>query len=83
VWDVAWLRQAYPVHRHVYDYAGVYYTSGDRIIASERGTRSATSTAAWDTFFFRRGVKGIAKKMPLIASISLVQIDTINGLVRA
>jgi hypothetical protein len=26
VWDVAWLKQAYPVHRHVYDYAGVYYT---------------------------------------------------------
>jgi len=56
VWDVAWLQQAYPVHRHVYDYAGVYYTSGDRIIASERGTRSPTNTAAWDTFFFRRGV---------------------------
>jgi hypothetical protein len=56
VWDVAWLKQAYPVHRHVYDYAGVYYTSGDRIIVSERGTRSPTSTPAWDTFFFRRGV---------------------------
>jgi hypothetical protein len=56
VWDVAWLKQAYPTHRHVYDYAGVYYTSGDRIIVSERGTRSPTTTAAWDTFFFRRGV---------------------------
>ena len=28
VWDVAWLPRAYPTHRHVYDYAGVYYTSG-------------------------------------------------------
>jgi len=56
VWDVAWLRQAYPVHRHVYDYAGVYYTSGDRIIVSESGARSPAATAAWDTFFFRRGV---------------------------
>jgi len=56
VWDAAWLRQAYPVHRHIYDYAGVYYTSGNRIIVSEGGTRSPASTAAWDTFFFRRGV---------------------------
>src|SRR5437763_9558645 len=56
VWDVAWLQRAYPVHRHIYDYAGVYYTSGDRIIVSERGTRSPAATAAWDTFFFRRSV---------------------------
>jgi len=56
VWDVSWLQQAYPVHRHVYDYAGVYYTKGDRIIVSERGVRSPTTSVAWDTFFFRRGV---------------------------
>jgi hypothetical protein len=56
VWDVAWLRQAYPVHRHIYDYSGVYYTSGDRIVISDRGTRSPASNAAWETFFFRRGV---------------------------
>ena len=56
VWDVSWLQQAYPVHRHVYDYSGVYYTNGDRIIVSERGARSPTSSVAWDTFFFRRGV---------------------------
>ena len=56
VWDVAWLQQAYPVHRHVYDYAGVYYTSGDRIVVSDRGTRSPTTSTAWDTFFFRRSV---------------------------
>ena len=30
VWDVSWLQRAYPTHRHLYDYAGVYYTSGDR-----------------------------------------------------
>ena len=56
VWDVSWLQQAYPVHRHFYDYAGVYYTNGDRIIVSERGARSRTTSVAWDTFFFRRGV---------------------------
>ena len=32
VWDIAWLKQAYPTHRHIYDFAGVYYTNGDRII---------------------------------------------------
>ena len=56
VWDVAWLPRAYPTHRHVYDYAGVYYTSGDRVIVSQAGARSPTHTNAWDTFFFRRGV---------------------------
>ncbi len=56
VWDVSWLPRAYPTHRHVYDYAGVYYTSGDRVIVSPQGARSPTHTNAWDTFFFRRGV---------------------------
>ena len=56
VWNVTWLQQAYPVHRHVYDYTGVYYTNGDRIIVSERGARSRTTSTAWDTFFYRRGV---------------------------
>jgi hypothetical protein len=56
VWDVAWLQRAYPVHRHVYDYAGVYYTNGDRVVISDRGVRSPTTSTAWDTFFFRRGV---------------------------
>ena len=56
VWDVAWLQRAYPTHRHRYDYAGVYYTSGDRVIVSPQGERRPTHTTAWDTFFFRRGV---------------------------
>ncbi len=56
VWDVSWLQRAYPTHRHLYDYAGVYYTSGDRVIVSPQGQRSPTHTTAWDTFFFRSGV---------------------------
>jgi hypothetical protein len=40
----------------VYDYAGIYYTNGDRIIVSEQGVRSPTSSVAWDTFFLRRGI---------------------------
>lgn len=56
VWDVSWLPRAYPTHKHQYDYAGVYYTSGDRVIVSPQGQRSPTHTNAWDTFFFRTGV---------------------------
>ncbi len=56
VWDVSWLQRAYPTHRHRYDYAGVYYTSGDRVVVSPQGVRSPTHTTAWDTFFFRTGV---------------------------
>jgi hypothetical protein len=56
VWDVSWLQQAYPTHRHVYDYAGVYYTSGDRVVVSPQGVRSPTHSTAWDHFFFRRSV---------------------------
>jgi hypothetical protein len=56
VWDVSWLRQAYPTHRHIYDYAGIYYTNGDRIIVSPQGVRSPTSSVAWDTFSLPRGI---------------------------
>src|SRR5579872_1156303 len=56
VWDVSWLQRAYPTHRHLYDYAGVYYTNGDRVVVSQTGVRSPTHSTAWDTFFYRRGV---------------------------
>ena len=56
VWDVSWLQRAYPTHRHLYDYAGVYYTSGDRVVVSPEGVRSPTHSGAGDTFFYRRGV---------------------------
>ncbi|MEQ8954229.1 MAG: hypothetical protein RL120_08860 [Gammaproteobacteria bacterium] len=25
VWNISWLKQDYPVHRHRYDHTGVYY----------------------------------------------------------
>jgi hypothetical protein len=56
VWDVSWLQRSYPTHHHVYDYAGVYYTNGDRVVVSQAGVRSPTHSTAWDTFFYRRGV---------------------------
>jgi hypothetical protein len=56
VWDVSWLQRSYPTHRHLYDYAGVYYTSGDRVVVALDGVRRPTHTNAWDTFFIRKGV---------------------------
>jgi hypothetical protein len=56
VWDVSWLPKAYPTHRHQYDYAGVYYTNGDRVVVSPQGQRSPTHSTAWDHFFYRKNV---------------------------
>jgi len=47
VWDIAWLKQQYPLHRHLYDLVGVYYSPGDRIIVSQDGSRRPVSTQAW------------------------------------
>src|SRR5437868_13439534 len=56
VWDISWLKQQYPLHRHPYDLTGVYYTDGDRTIVSESGERLPVHTAAWDTAFQLKGV---------------------------
>lgn len=56
VWDIVWLQQAYPFHRHRYDHVGVYYASGDRVIVSPEGERRPVSTEAWNISFQRRGV---------------------------
>jgi hypothetical protein len=56
VWDIAWLKQGYPLHRHPYDMTGVYYQSGDRIIISPEGERRATHTEAWNITFQRTGL---------------------------
>jgi hypothetical protein len=56
VWDIAWLKQQYPLHRHQSDLTGVYYTDGDRIIISESGERRPVHTKAWDTAFQLKGV---------------------------
>lgn len=56
VWDIAWLKQQYPLHRHIYDLVGVYYSPGDRIIVSQDGTRRPVSTKAWETAFQLKGV---------------------------
>ena len=59
VWDITWLKQAYPIHRHPYALAGVYYTSGDRVIVSLDGTRRPVSTQSGDTAFQAAGVTHI------------------------
>jgi len=56
VWNISWLKQQYPLHRHPYDLVGVYYTSGDRSIVSVDGSRRPVSTKAWETAFQKSGV---------------------------
>ena len=56
VWNITWLQQEYPQHRHRYDHVGVYYNSGDRIITSPEGAKRPVSTEAWNISFQLRGV---------------------------
>ena len=51
VWDISWLQQDYPIHRHRYDHTGVYYASGDRIITSIEGEAREVHTEAWNISF--------------------------------
>jgi hypothetical protein len=70
VWNIAWLKQVYPLHRHVYDLVGVYYTDGDRTIVSTAGERRPVSTKAWGIAFQAKGVTHIeegASDIPLKA----------------
>ena len=70
VWDITWLKQQYPLHRHPFDLTGVYYTDGDRTIVSESGERRPVHTAAWDTAYQLKGVTHVeegASESPLRA----------------
>ena len=86
VWDIAWLKQPYPVHRHIYDLVGIYYAPGDRAIISLSGTRRPVTTNAWDVVFQKAGVTHAeegASDLPLRAvfielkeGAPRVQVDT-------
>lgn len=47
VWDVAWLKQQYPLHTHRYDLVGVSYAEGVRIITQGSGPGRLVNTKAW------------------------------------
>ena len=47
VWDVAWLKQKYPLHTHRYDLIGVSYVEGDRIITQGDAPGRLSSTKPW------------------------------------
>jgi hypothetical protein len=70
VWDISWLKQQYPLHRHVRALVGVYYSPGDRTIISTEGARRPVTTAAWQTVFQQAGVTHVeegASDIPLRA----------------
>lgn len=84
VWDIAWLKQQYPLHRHRSDLTGVYYTDGDRVIVSESGERRPVHTKAWDTAFQLKGVTHIeegASDAPLRAVFAELKEPSASGVV--
>ena len=55
-WDISWLKQDYPIHRHRYDHTGVYYNPGDRVITSSEGEAREVHTDPWNISFQLAGV---------------------------
>ena len=47
VWDVAWLKQKYPLHTHRYDLIGVSYVEGTASSRRASAPGRLTSTKAW------------------------------------
>lgn len=47
-WNVAWLKQQYPLHTHRYDLIGISYLDGDRIITQGEAPGRLTHTKAWE-----------------------------------
>ena len=84
VWDISWLKQQYPLHRHRYDLTGVYYTDGDRVIVSQAGDRRPVHTAAWETAFQLKDVTHIeegASDQPLRAVFAELKEPAALGVV--
>jgi hypothetical protein len=82
VWNISWLKQTYPLHRHPYDLVGVYYKPGDRMIVSTEGNRRPVSTKAGEIAFQRRGVTHIeegASDPPLRAVFVEIKDEAPSG----
>lgn len=82
VWNISWLKQTYPLHRHPYDLVGVYYQPGDRMIVSTEGNRRPVSTKAGEIAFQRRGVTHIeegASDPPLRAVFVEIKDEAPSG----
>ena len=47
VWDVAWLKQQYPLHTHRYDLVGISYAEGDRVITQGNTPGRVVNTKPW------------------------------------
>lgn len=87
VWNIAWLKgQPSPLHRHVYDLAGVYYAPGDRMIIAVDGTKRPVTTKAGDIAFQRKGITHIEEgtsESPLRAVFVEMKDDGPSGRVAA
>ena len=56
VWNVSWLKQKYPLHKHRYDLVGISYAEGDRIITQGDAPGRLVHTNAWVFQTNRAGV---------------------------
>jgi len=86
VWNISWLKQEYPIHRHRYPhtgvYSGVYYSAGDRVTASLEGEARDVITDAWNISFQPSGVTHTATGVsdePLQAIFIQIKRDTQNA----
>lgn len=56
VWDIVWPKgEPSPLHRHIYDQVGTYYSPGDRVITAPGGNPRAASTPVGAISTTRKG----------------------------
>src|SRR4029453_18415416 len=77
VWDVAWLKQKYPLHTHRYDLVGMSYAAGDRIITQGDAPGRLVNNKAW-VFQKNRGIAPPVREGPSAPPMRAVQIELKN-----
>jgi hypothetical protein len=83
VWDIVWPKgQATPMHRHVYDQVGTYYSAGGRVITTPDGVSRSTMTPVGALSTTRKGTTHIeagSTDPPLRAVFIELKHDSASG----
>jgi len=83
VWHIAWLKgQPSPLHRHIYDLAGLYYSPGDRMIIAVDGSKRPVSAKAGEVVFQQKGITHVEEgtsDVPLRAVFVELKNDAPTG----
>jgi hypothetical protein len=84
VWDIVWPKgQPTPMHRHVYDQVGTYYSRGGRLITTPDGTVRAVITEIGSLSTTKKGTTHIEEgnsDPPLRAVFIELKQETASGL---